>query len=83
MAGSKSGPVGFFRDVHGVKIEALEPDMRGTVEARFDEDGIFRTDADGLVFEELDEPVLKAEREVVGNDPRGPEGEGLIEVVGF
>lgn len=57
--------------------------MERSIEADFDEDVVSGPYADGLFLGKLKEAVFEAEREVVGDDTRGPEGENLVEVLGF
>lgn len=65
------------------KVNPFESQVRRLVQPRFDLDGVFGSDPEGLFGQYLEETVLKAEREVVGDDAWGPEGEDFVEVVCF
>ena len=73
----------FFGDLDDVEILVFETKVKRAIEMDFNENVVSRTDADGLILCELEELIFEAKREIIGDDARGPEGEDLVEVLGF
>ena len=77
----KVRPIEWFKDGFEIKVMVFEAQMGRTVKADFDKDGVFWTDSDGLIFEDLKELIVKAEGEVVGEGSICAEGKDFLKPV--
>ena len=56
--------------------------MRRSVQACFDQDGVFRSDSDGLIHQDLKEALLARQGIVVGQDARRAHREDFVQTMG-
>ena len=76
------GCIGPLGNKFEVQIVFFETKMGGAVEPDFHEDGIFGTDPDGLTVGDLEELIVKAQGEIVGENPFDSDGKDFVEPVG-
>ena len=60
--------VGLFLDGSKVQIELFKAQMRGAVQAHFNQDRVFGTDPDRLIHQDLEEVFLATHGVVIGQD---------------
>lgn len=76
-------PVSWLGNGFKSQVMVFKAKAGGTVQANFDKDSVFWANSDRLVFEDLEEFVVKAKGEVVGEGSFRAERENFLKPVRF